>query len=131
MLAQPMSFTAVARTVGESWHRVHAICKRYVELALVADARERKVVFVTEGKDAATIEAFVASLREHGGPSRSRRSALTGRPCSSKASRRTCRRLASPFDKFHVIAHAAKAVDPMRRIEQRTDPELNRLDGRC
>ncbi|MEX3605676.1 MAG: helix-turn-helix domain-containing protein [Burkholderia sp.] len=79
MLAQQMSFTAVARTVGESWHRVHAICKRYVELALaqinlsdmtsisgdetsyqrghhyltlVADALERKVVFVTKGKDA-------------------------------------------------------------------------------
>lgn len=30
MLAQQMSFAAVARTVGESWHRVHAICKRYV-----------------------------------------------------------------------------------------------------
>jgi Helix-turn-helix domain of transposase family ISL3 len=33
MLAQQMPFAAVARTIGESWHRVHAIC-RYVDLAL-------------------------------------------------------------------------------------------------
>jgi len=71
-MAQQMPFAAVARLVNESWHRVHAICSRYVDLALAeadlsavtavaidetsyrrghnyltvaADARERKVVF--------------------------------------------------------------------------------------
>ena len=34
MLAQQMTFAAVARIVGETWHRVHAICSRYVDLAL-------------------------------------------------------------------------------------------------
>jgi hypothetical protein len=34
MLAQQMPFAAVVRTVGESWHRVHAICRRYVDLSL-------------------------------------------------------------------------------------------------
>src|SRR5260370_27276596 len=34
MLAQQMPFAAVARVVNLSWHRVHAICSRYVELAL-------------------------------------------------------------------------------------------------
>src|SRR5471032_2720743 len=34
MLAQQMPFAAVARAVNLSWHRVHAICSRYVELAL-------------------------------------------------------------------------------------------------
>ncbi|QYY33878.1 hypothetical protein K2O51_34185 (plasmid) [Cupriavidus pinatubonensis] len=33
-LAQQMPFAAAARAVGETWHRVHAICKSYVELAL-------------------------------------------------------------------------------------------------
>lgn len=69
--------TAVARLVGESWHRVHAICSRYVDLAvdavdlssvtalaidetsyrrghhyltLAADANRRSVVFVTPGR---------------------------------------------------------------------------------
>ena len=33
MLCQQMPFAAVARITGESWHRVHAICTRYVDLA--------------------------------------------------------------------------------------------------
>jgi len=32
-MAQQMTFAAVARLVNESWHRVHAICSRYVDLA--------------------------------------------------------------------------------------------------
>ena len=31
------------------------------------------------------------------------------------------------FDKLHVIAHASTAVDKMRRIEQKTDPDLKGL----
>jgi transposase len=84
MLAQQMPFAAVARTIGESWHRVHAICRRYVDFALagadlsglsslaidetsyrrghsyltlVADADARKVVFVSKGRSADNIEA--------------------------------------------------------------------------
>lgn len=34
-------------------------------LMLVADAEQRKVVFVIEGKDAATTEQFAAHLRAH------------------------------------------------------------------
>jgi transposase len=33
-MCRQMPFAAVARLVGESWHRVEAICERYVELAL-------------------------------------------------------------------------------------------------
>lgn len=43
-LCQEMPFAAVARLVGESWHRVAAIAERYVELAVAqadyADVRE-------------------------------------------------------------------------------------------
>jgi transposase len=79
MLAQQMPFAAVARIVNLSWHRVHAICSRYVALALasadlsevstmaidetsyrrgheyltlVADMRARRVGLVTPGRDA-------------------------------------------------------------------------------
>jgi len=110
MLAQQMPFAAVARIVGESWHRVHAICARYVELALThsdlaavtsvaidetsckrghnyltlaADADARKVVFVTEGRSADTIEGFAQHLRAHKGEARS---ASTCRRPSSKVS---------------------------------------------
>ena len=97
-LASGVSFncgtTAVAKLVNESWHRVHAICSRYVDLAvaeadlstatavaidetscrrghnyltIAADAKERKVVFVTEGKDAKTITRFAEYLALHKG----------------------------------------------------------------
>jgi transposase len=33
-MCRQMPFAAVARLVGESWHRVMAICERYVDLAL-------------------------------------------------------------------------------------------------
>jgi hypothetical protein len=38
-LCQAMPFAAVARMVGESWHRVAAIAQRYVELAATWRAR--------------------------------------------------------------------------------------------
>ena len=31
------------------------------------------------------------------------------------------------FDKFHVVAHASTALDRMRRLEQKTDPDLKGL----
>jgi len=94
MLARHMPFAAVARLVGESWHRGQAICAKYVDLAveaadlsegraiaidetscqrghayltLVADAEQRKVLFVTEGRDATTLAAFAQHLSAHGG----------------------------------------------------------------
>jgi transposase len=93
-MAQQMPFAAVAMLVGESWHRVHAICSRYVDLApaeadlsavtavaidetscrrgheyltIAADVEDRKVVFVTEGKDAETIAHFAECLAAHKG----------------------------------------------------------------
>jgi|SRR6516162_11462069 len=44
-MAQQMTFAAVARLVDESWHRVHAICSHYVDLA-VAEADLSKVAAV-------------------------------------------------------------------------------------
>jgi transposase len=91
-MAQQMTFAAVARLVNESWHRVHAIGSRDVDLAvaaadlstvttvaidetsdrrghhdltIVADAAQRRVVFVTEGRDVATIARFAGHLAEH------------------------------------------------------------------
>src|SRR5260370_38809192 len=49
MLAQQMPFAAVARADNLSWHRVHAICSRYVELALAsADLPAVKTVAIVE-----------------------------------------------------------------------------------
>ena len=93
MLAQQKPCAAVARIVGESAYRCMEVCNRYVETALgladfsdvtslaidetsrarghayvtlAADAEARRVIFVTEGRDAKTIEALAADLLAHG-----------------------------------------------------------------
>jgi len=154
-MAQQMTFAAVAKLVNESWHRVHAICSRYVDLALAeadlstvtavaidetscrrghnyltiaADAKERKVVFVTEGKDAKTITRFAECLALHkGAPEQVRLASIDMSPAFIKGVAEHLPNARVTFDKFHVVAHASAAVDQMRRLEQRTDPSLKGL----
>jgi transposase len=155
MLAQQMPFAAVARTVGESWHRVHAICRRYVDLALdgadlsalssvaidetsyrrghsyltlVADAHARKVVFVSKGRGADNIAGFSQHLRAHSGVATNIAAAcIDMSPAFIKGVTDHLPQATITFDKFHVVAHASQAVDKMRRIEQSTDPALKGL----
>uniref|UniRef100_E6QVK2 Transposase n=1 Tax=mine drainage metagenome TaxID=410659 RepID=E6QVK2_9ZZZZ len=155
MLARQMPFAAVARIVGESWHRVYAICAQYVELAvaaadlsevravaidetscqrghdyltLVADAQQRKVIFVTEGKDAKTVKAFAEHLATQGGDvSQITSASIDMSPAFIKGVADHLPNARITFDKFHVIAHASIAVDKMRRVEQKTDPALKGL----
>ncbi len=95
MLSQQMPFAAVARIVGESAYRCMQVCNRYVEMALeqadfsdvtslaidetsrarghdyvtlAADAQARRVIFVTEGRDAKAVKALAADLAAHGCP---------------------------------------------------------------
>ena len=154
-MAQQMSFAAVARLTGVSWHRVHAICQRYVDLAvaqadlstvsavaidetsyrrghkyltLVADADQRKVVFVTEGKDTKTVARFAQHLAEHKATADQIAAAsIDMSPAFIKGVTEHLPEARITFDKFHVIAHASTAIDQTRRIEQRTDPSLKGL----
>src|SRR6516165_7017490 len=154
-LAQQMTFAAVARLVNESWHRVHAICWRYVDLAVAAadlsavtavaidetcyrrghnyltvaaDASERKVVFVTEGRDAKTIAHFADHLAEHKGRTAQVRAvSIDMSPAFIKGVADHLPNARVTFDKFHVIAHASAALDHTRRLEQKTDPSLKGL----
>lgn len=151
-LCREMPFAAVARLVNLSWHRVHAICERYVELALAqadfsevkqvavdetsrakghdyvslfADAEARKVIFVTEGKDADTVGMFAEDLHMHDGHVEAIESiSMDMSPAFIKGIAENLPNARVTFDKFHVIAHASSAVDKTRRIEQKTDPSL-------
>lgn len=95
MLAQQMPFRAVGRIVGESEYRVLAVCRRYVHIAdgladysavsslaidetlrarghqyvsLAADADERRVVFVGDGRGAQVVAELAEHLDRHGCP---------------------------------------------------------------
>jgi len=155
MLAQQMPFAAVARIVGESAHRVMAVCRRYVELAvddadfsdikalaidetsrarghdyvtLAADAEQRRVVFVTAGRDAKAIESLALDLAAHGCPAEQIESvSIDMSPAFMKGCAEHLPNARVTFDKFHVVWHANAAVDKTRRIEQRTDKSLKGL----
>jgi transposase len=154
-MAQQMTFAAVARLVNESWHRVHAICSRYVDLAvaeadlsrvvavaidetscrrghdyltIAADAKERKVVFVTQRRDATTIARFAEHLATHNAqPEQITSVSIDMSPAFMRGVADHLPKARITFDKFHVVAHASAAVDQTRRLEQRLDPSLKGL----
>ena len=152
---QRMPFDSAAKLMGESYHRVRAVCGKYVDLAvdasdlsdltkiavdetskerghsylsIFADAEERKVVHVTEGKDSKTVESFISHLESHGGDATNITSVsmdmsvafIKGVDEHMPNARKT-------FDKFHIIQHANEAVSAMRKIEVETDPSLKGL----
>jgi transposase len=147
-----MTFTAVAEMLNISVHRVMAICKKYVDEAvdqadysqvtavaidetsrarghayvtLVADAEQRSVIFVTEGKDANTINAFVSDLAAHKGDPKTIESvSIDMSPAFINGVSKNLPNARITFDKFHVIKHASEAIDKTRRIEQKTDDSL-------
>ena len=98
----------------------------YVTLA--ADANERRVVFVTEGRDAKTIEQLAGYLDEHGcAPEQIESVSIDMSPAFISGVGQHLANARITFDKFHVVCHASTAVDKMRRIEQRTDKSLKGL----
>jgi transposase len=152
MLCQQMTFAAAARLVGESRHRVAAICERYVELALAqadfsevcelaidetsrarghdyitlaADAVERRVLAVAEGRSVATVQTLAGELAERGCvPEQVSSVSIDMSPAFIKGCNAQFPNARITFDKFHVVWHASFAVDKMRRVEQRTDRSL-------
>jgi transposase len=152
MLAQQMPFRAVGRIVGESEYRVLAVCRHYVHIAggladysavtslamdetsrarghqyvtIAADADERRVVFVGEGRGAQVVAELAEHLDWHGcPPSQIRQVSIDMSAAYIKGVGGHLPNAQITFDKFHVIAHASAAVDKTRRVEQRGDPEL-------
>jgi transposase len=154
-LCREMTFRGVSRVTGLSVHRVMAICERYVDAAvaaadysevrqlavdetskakghdyvtLFADAEERRVLFVAEGNEAATVAAFSANLRSHHGkPTQIESVSMDMWPAFIRGVEDQFPNAQITYDKFHVIAHASEAIDKMRRLEQKTDPSLKGL----
>jgi hypothetical protein len=86
-------------------------------LTLAADADVRKVVFVAKGRDALTVAGFAQHLRAQSRPLPS-----TCRRPSSKASAIICPMSKSPSTNSTASVTPARALDEMRRREQKTTP---------
>ncbi|UZG44415.1 ISL3 family transposase [Caldimonas thermodepolymerans] len=152
LLCQQMTFAAAARLVGVSRHRVAALCEHYVELALAqtdlsavrelaidetsrarghdyitlaADATERRVIAVAEGRGADSIAQLTTELQSRHCPAEQITSvSIDMSPAFIRGCAEHLPNVRVTFDKFHVIGHANAAVDRMRRIEQRSDKSL-------
>jgi len=154
MLCQQMPFTAVGRIVGVSAYRVQALCGKYVELAeaqsdlsevrrlavdetsyqrghkyvtLAADAEaeQRRVVFVTDGNDAAAIKKLAEHLSARAAsPAQITDVSIDMSKAFISGVTEHLPKARITFDKFHVIAHASDAVGKTRKDEQKTDPSL-------
>jgi transposase len=152
MLARQMPVKAVAELLGVTDHRLWRVLRHYVMadvdrqdlsgmtslgvdetsarrghryVSLFADPDERRVVFVTEGKDAQTIKGFVDHLKERKGSA----GAVTEVSCDMSPAfiagvEEHLPNAAITFDRFHVLKLLNEAVDEVRREEQRTEKGL-------
>jgi len=153
-LAKEMPVNAIARLVGEYDTRIWRILTYYVEQArrgqdysqvqelgidetsrkrghnyitVFVDLRESKALFVTEGKDAGTLNAFSEDLCQHNGaPSQIQEVCCDMSPAFITGAEATFPQAPLTFDKFHVMKIINQAVDEVRRQEQPARPELKR-----
>lgn len=151
-LVSAMPVNAVARLVGEHDTRLWRVIHHYVERArahtdlsavtrvaidetaarrghnyitLFVDIDQARVVFATEGKDAATVAAFADDLAAHGGdPDAVAEVCIDMSPGFIKGTADSLPNAAVTFDKFHAVKIVNDAVDQVRRAERKAQTLL-------
>ena len=146
-LVSAMPVNAVARLVGEHDTRLWRVIHHYVERArastdlssvtrlaidetaarrghhyitLFVDIDQARVVFATEGKDAATVAAFADDITAHGGdPEAIAEVCIDMSPGFIRGIADSLPKAAVTFDKFHAVKIINNAVDQVRRAERK------------
>jgi transposase len=96
-------------------------------VSLFVDLKASQVLFVTEGKDASTLERFKTDFEEHhGDPSHIQEVCCDMSPAFIKGVEKQFPEAHLTFDKFHVLKVINEAVDEVRRQEQQVRPELKK-----
>jgi transposase len=99
--------------------------KNHVYITVFADMLASKVLFVTEGKDHATVAAFKGDLVAHGGAVDNVTDfSLDMSQAFIKGILDEFPKAHLTFDRFHVVQLMNDAVDEVRRKEQKDHPEL-------
>lgn len=152
LIENGMTPTQVGRITGTHDTRIWRVLQHYVEAArakadfsevravgvdetsrrrghnyitVFMDLTKTRVLFATEGKDASTIMAFKADLEAHGGSSgQIEEVCLDMSAAFIKGLREEFPAAAPTFDSFHLMQLMNKAVDEVRRQEQKDRPEL-------
>ena len=94
-------------------------------ISLFIDMAKRKVIYVADGKDAATVKEFADFLEAHGGQREAVRDASIDMGAAFEAGiKENFPNAEITFDKFHVIKLANEAVDEVRREEARNNFQI-------
>lgn len=152
LIENGMTPRSVGRLIGEHDTRIWRLLDHYVQIArkeedfsdvralgvdetsrrrghkyvtVFTDLQQSKVLFVTEGKDAATIGAFKEDLKAHGGsPGQIQEVCLDMSAAFAKGLKESFPQAELTFDNFHLVQVLNRAVDDVRRKEQASHPEL-------
>jgi transposase len=151
-LVKDMPVAAAARLVGEHDTRLWRVIQHYVETAvarmdlsdlrrvaidetaakrgqdyisLFVDIDARKIVYVTEGKDAETVARFADHVDDHNSDaSRIKEVCIDMSAAYIKGVTDNLTEAEITFDKFHAVKLVNDAVDEVRRAESKHRPEL-------
>ena len=153
-MAKEMPVRALAGLVGEEDKRIWRIVHHYVDQAVEAqnlaeteqvgiddtsfrrgqdyvtvfcdlDPSERRAVFVTEGRDAQTVEQFAGFLEAHGGdPDRITEVSQDMSAAYLAGVRDHLDNAQVTFDRYHVKQKLSEAIDTVRRAEAKQHKEL-------
>lgn len=151
LLAQSMPIRQVAQLVDEYDTRIWRVVNRYVSearskenyeevtaigidetsrrghnyITSFVDLKEKKVVFVSEGKSSDAVDTFVKDFKEHSGNPDNVKLVTCDMSAAFRAGvDRNFKNADTIIDKFHVVKLANDGVDKVRRSEVKTTPEL-------
>lgn len=151
-LTKAMTVHQASKIVKESDYKIWNIIDKYVEstvelndhsgltavgldetsmskghdyVTLFVDLNKKRTIFVTEGKDAKTVEAFKANLESHQGKVENIENVSCDMsPAFISGIKKDFPKAEITFDKFHILKIINEAVDAIRREEAARNPLL-------
>jgi len=151
-LCKNMPVHNVSQLVKTSDHKIWAILDKYAErtrelsdyskvtavgmdetsiarghnyISLFVDLIEKRTIFVAEGKDNITVQAFKKDLERHNGSANNIANVSCDMsPAFIKGVRDNLPNAKITFDKFHILKLINEAVDEVRRMEAHDNPML-------
>jgi len=97
--------------------------KGHEYVTAVHDLEQKRLLFVTEGRDHQTVDAFAKDLAEHGGSAQAiRHVSMDMSAAYLLGVQQQLPQAAICYDRFHVAALAGKAMDEVRSAEFKTRP---------
>lgn len=97
--------------------------KGHKYVTVVVDLNQRKVIYVTNGKDSTTVDNFAEDFAAHKGDAEAIKIVTCDMSLGfKKGINEHFTNSSTVIDKFHVIKHINEAVDGVRREEQRQGP---------